>query len=48
MDKELAERIYLDGTLIEPVGAMEKLQKPNQLVVELDGKLYVLTIEEIP
>lgn len=47
MDKELAKRIFMKGQLIEREGKVDELQPEDQIVVALDGKLYVLTIEEV-
>lgn len=44
MDKKLMKRIFLDGVLLE--GDIPG-QPENTIVVELDGTMYVLTIEEV-
>ncbi len=50
MDKELAERIFVEGKLIERIGVLKStsFQKADELIVSFEGKLYLLTVRELP
>ncbi len=47
MDKELSRRVFTDGVLLEKRGEMDELMGDDEIAVELDGKLYILKVQQV-